>query len=49
MMDEKLDYIHLNPVRAGYVANASDWLYSSAIDYFMDKKGLLDVIILDGF
>jgi len=24
-------------------------MYSSAIDYFTEKKGLLDIIILDGF
>ncbi len=45
-MDEKLDYIHLNPVRAGYVANASDWLYSSAIDY-SGGKGLIELDMID--
>ncbi len=30
---EKLDYMHLNPVRAGLVAQASDWLWSSAAYY----------------
>ncbi len=27
---QKLEYMHQNPVRAGYVENAADWLYSSA-------------------
>jgi REP element-mobilizing transposase RayT len=27
---QKLDYMHENPVRAGYVAQPQDWLYSSA-------------------
>ena len=27
---EKLDYMHLNPVRAGLVARAEDWRWSSA-------------------
>ena len=27
---EKLDYMHLNPVRAGLVARAVDWPWSSA-------------------
>ena len=30
---EKLDYMHLNPVRAGLVARASDWRWSSAAYY----------------
>lgn len=29
-MWSKLDYIHLNPVRAGLVVKASDYIYSSA-------------------
>jgi len=28
-----LDYIHQNPVISGFVVNAEDWKYSSAIDY----------------
>jgi putative transposase len=27
---EKLDYIHLNPVRSGLVTRAADWAWSSA-------------------
>jgi len=27
---QKLNYIHMNPVRKGYVARAEDWQYSSA-------------------
>jgi putative transposase len=30
---EKLDYMHLNPVRAGLVARASDWRWSSGLFY----------------
>ena len=43
---QKLDYIHYNPVEAGFVNETTDWLYSSAIDY-NNGKGLLDVILLD--
>ena len=28
-----MDYIHENPVEAGLVSNATDWIYSSAMDY----------------
>ncbi|MDX6187724.1 transposase [Flavobacterium sp. Fl-318] len=41
-MWSKLDYIHLNPVRAGYVNKASDYVYSSASNYTNDS-GLLTI------
>lgn len=43
---EKLNYIHQNPIRAGIVAEAEHYLYSSAGDY-AGIKGILDVILLD--
>lgn len=30
LMDQKLDYLHNNPVIEGYVYRAEDWVYSSA-------------------
>jgi len=30
----KIDYIHHNPVRAGFVKSPEDWLYSSAANYY---------------
>ncbi len=42
----KLDYIHLNPVRAGLVEKASDYLYSSATNY-VKGEGRIDVTVLD--
>lgn len=41
---QKLDYIHLNPVRAGIVEKASHYLYSSASNY-VNGKGLLKIEI----
>ena len=38
----KLDYIHMNPVRAGIVDKASDYRYSSAGNYVKDE-GLIQV------
>ena len=32
-MDEKLNYIHQNPVEAGFVLSPEDFLYSSARNY----------------
>ena len=33
MLRQKLDYIHLNPVKRGYVDDAMHWRYSSARNY----------------
>ena len=44
-IEQKLNYIHQNPVRAGIVLNEKDYVYSSAINYFGDV-GLLDVELL---
>ena len=33
MFDKKLDYIHQNPVQAGFVTKEEDWKYSSANDF----------------
>lgn len=38
----KLDYIHLNPVRAGIVEKASHYIYSSASNYVCNK-GILEI------
>ena len=40
----KLDYIHLNPVRAGIVEKASHYTYSSAQNY-INGKGLVNVYL----
>lgn len=41
-MWSKLDYIHLNPVKAGLVNKVSDYIYSSASNYVNDF-GLLEI------
>jgi putative transposase len=43
MLKQRMDYLHDNPVRAGIVYNAEDYVYSSARDYYLDKKGMLDI------
>ncbi len=42
MMRQKVEYIHQNPVKRGYVDNAEHWRYSSARDY-MGLPSLLEV------
>ena len=43
---QKLSYLHENPVRAGFVNNAADWQYSSAIDHYKNKSGLVELVML---
>ncbi|MBU4446113.1 MAG: transposase [Candidatus Marinimicrobia bacterium] len=43
IMQDKVQYIHYNPVRKGLVEKSSDWLYSSAGNY-IDGTGLIDVV-----
>ena len=45
VIKQKLDYLHNNPVEEGFVNNAEDYVYCSAIDYSGDK-GLLDVVLV---
>jgi putative transposase len=43
MLAQKLDYLHNNPVEAGFVDESWEYTYSSAKDY-AGKIGLLDII-----
>jgi REP element-mobilizing transposase RayT len=45
VLDQKLDYIHNNPVTAGWVDEPHHFLYSSARDY-AGGKGLIDIILV---
>ena len=45
VIQEKINYIHQNPVEVGLVFKAEDYVYSSAVDY-AGEKGLLDDIIV---
>ena len=37
-------YIHMNPVRSGIITKASDYVYSSALNY-VRNEGIIDVCI----
>jgi len=43
MMRQKLEYMHNNPIRRGYVDEPVHWRYSSARNY-NGLPGLLEVI-----
>jgi len=42
VIDQKVNYIHYNPVEAGFVENEYDYIYSSARD-FAEIKGLVKI------
>jgi len=44
-IEQKLDYIHNNPVRSGIVEKPKEYRYSSAKDY-AGEKGLLEIEII---
>ena len=39
--EEKLDYMHKNPVTAGLVARAVDWKWSSARHYLLGEPSVV--------
>ena len=47
IMQQRLDYIHNNPVVAGFVEAPEEWGHSSAKDYNTEEKGLLDIIEIE--
>lgn len=46
IMQQKLDYIHLNPAEEGMASEPEHYLYSSARDY-SEVKGLLDIEFIE--
>ncbi len=40
---QKCDYIHANPVRAGYVDDPSAWKYSSACLYYEGREAVIPI------
>ena len=45
VFEEKLNYIHQNPVKSGFVENAWEWKYSSAKNYCDDMSAVLEIDI----
>lgn len=42
MVEQKVNYIHFNPVKAGFVDTPEDWRYSSARNY-AGQQGLMQM------
>lgn len=47
MLIQKLEYIHYNPVKRGYVDYPEHWRYSSARDY-AGREGLIPITVYTG-
>jgi putative transposase len=43
VFEQKLRYIHENPVEAGFVLESTDWKYSSARNYALDDHSVLEI------
>ncbi len=46
ILEQCLNYIHNNPVKAGIVVSPEDYLYSSAVNYAGLPEKLIDVILV---
>jgi putative transposase len=40
---QKLDYLHENPVRKGFVEKPEHWRYSSARNYILDDDSIITI------
>ena len=43
MLIQKVEYIHYNPVKRGYVSLPEYWNYSSARNIILNEEGFLDL------
>lgn len=46
MLQQRLDYIHYNPVEQGLVEKEEEWLHSSSGDYYETRKGKVELIFV---
>ncbi|MCO5231482.1 MAG: transposase [Chitinophagales bacterium] len=46
VFEQKLKYIHENPVKSGFVAESYEWKYSSARNYINEKETYLEIDII---
>ena len=45
VIQQKIEYIHNNPVEGGFVFRPEDYKYSSAIDY-AGQKGIIENVVV---
>lgn len=47
MMDQRLSYIHNNPVEAGFVNDPIAWIWISCASYESGAPGLIDLVYIE--
>ena len=45
--NQKMNYLHDNPVRKGFVIQPEDWKYSSARNWFLDDHSIISLDLDD--
>ena len=43
MLTQKIEYIHYNPVKRGYIERPEYWLYSSARNFVLDDHSIIEL------
>jgi hypothetical protein len=43
VFEQKLNYIHQNPIESGFVTEPYEWKYSSARNYYNDDHEILEI------
>lgn len=43
MLDQKIEYVHFNPVKRGFVTSPEDWKYSSANNRDLNGETILKI------
>ncbi len=46
---QKLEYIHANPIKRGYVSKAEDWMYSSARNWICGDHSVINIVTTELF
>jgi len=46
MLIQKIEYIHNNPVKRGYVERPEHWLYSSARNFLLEDHSIIELDVL---
>jgi hypothetical protein len=47
IIDQKLEYLHQNPVQAGFVTHAEVWQYSSAAAFAGERKDFIELLYVE--
>ena len=46
-MDQKLDYLHQNPVEAGFVTHAEAWQYRGGAAYAGERNDFIELLYVE--